>query len=446
MTVELHPLWSDIIQQLRSKTPHQTFHTWIEPLRPTGVSENLLELEVPNAFFADWIDSHYLELIREAAAGAAGHPVDVLLRVNPDAAAPARTPEPEEDDPRQYLDTESHINRQLTFEAFVVGSGNQLAAAAANAVAERPGFRHNPLFIYGGVGLGKTHLMHAIGHAVKSRKPDAKVLYVSSERFTNELISSLQAGNMSDFKQRYRNLDLLLIDDIQFLAGKERTQEEFFHTFNSLHETYKQIVMSSDQPPRDIPALQERLVSRFNWGLVADVQAPDLETRVAILQKRAERERVSLPGEVALFVAHNVTSNIRELEGALTKLLAFARLTAQPISVSLAEEVLRDVLRRTERRVGIPEILRETCQYFGVSEDNVRGPRRNAEYTRPRQVCMFLSREMTRHSLGEIGTHFSDRDHTTVMHSIGKIAGLVESDPAIQEAVTKLRERLVAPR
>jgi len=251
---------------------------------------------------------------------------------------------------------------------------------------------------------------------------------------------------MAEFKQRYRNLDLLLIDDIQFLAGKERTQEEFFHTFNSLHETYKQIVMSSDQPPRDIPSLQERLVSRFNWGLVADVQTPDLETRVAILQNRAERERVSLPSEVALFVAHNVTSNIRELEGSLTKVLAFSRLTGQPISVSLAEEVLRDVVRRTERRVSIPEILRETCQYFGVTEENVRGPRRNAEYTRPRQVCMYLSREMTRHSLGEIGAHFSDRDHTTVMHAVGKITGLVETDPAIQEAVTKLRERLTGPR
>ncbi|MBI5836374.1 MAG: chromosomal replication initiator protein DnaA [Candidatus Eisenbacteria bacterium] len=443
MTSDPLPLWTEIVQLLRSKTPAQTFHTWIEPLKPAALCEDALELEVPNAFFADWIDSHYLDLIRASAESAVGRPVGVTLRVNPEATPPPRAQAPAEDDPRQYLDTESHINRQFSFDSFVVGSGNQLAAAAANAVAERPGFRHNPLFIYGGVGLGKTHLMHAIGHAVKARKPDARVLYVSSERFTNELISSLQAGSMSDFKQRYRSLDVLLVDDIQFLAGKERTQEEFFHTFNSLHETYKQIVMSSDQPPRDIPALQERLVSRFNWGLVADVQPPDLETRVAILQKRAEREQVQLPPDVALFVAHNVTSNIRELEGALTKVLAFARLTGQVLGVALAEEVLRDVLRRTDRRVGIPEILLETCKYFGVAEENVRGPRRNAEYTRPRQVCMFLSREMTRHSLGEIGSHFGDRDHTTVMHAIGKIGGLLDRDPSIQEAVTKIRERLV---
>ncbi|HVP39139.1 MAG TPA: chromosomal replication initiator protein DnaA [Candidatus Saccharimonadales bacterium] len=446
MPVDLHPLWADVVERLQSKTTAQTFHTWIEPLRPVAFSESALELEVPNAFFADWIDSHYLELIRQSAAEAAGRSMDVTLRVNPETPVPAPAPAPDEDDPRRYLDTESHLNRQFTLETFVVGSGNQLAAAAAHAVAERPGFRHNPLFIYGGVGLGKTHLLHAIGQVVKARKPDTKVLYVSSERFTNELISALQSGSMAEFKQRYRSLDLLLIDDIQFLAGKERTQEEFFHTFNSLHETFKQIVLSSDQPPRDIPALQERLVSRFNWGLVADIQPPDLETRVAILRNRADRERVNLPGEVALFVAHNVTSNIRELEGALTKVLAFSRLTNQPLTITLAEEVLRDVMRRSERRVGVPEILRETCSYFAVAEENVCGPRRNAEYTRPRQVCMFLSRELTRHSLGEIGSHFGDRDHTTVMHAIDKISGLLERDPGIQEAVTKIRERLAQRR
>ena len=438
-------VWTEILGKLQARIPGQGFTTWIHPLRAAEVSLDQIVLEVPGPFFVDWLDSHYMEHIRSVSAEVVGRPVDILLRVNPELARRKEVTPQDEDDPRSFLDPESHLNRKFTFDSFVVGSGNQLAAAAAKAVSDRPGIRHNPLFIYGGVGLGKTHLMHAIGHAVKQRKPDAKVLYVSSERFTNELIGSLQTGNMPDFKQRYRSLDLLLVDDIQFLAGKERTQEEFFHTFNSLHEGYKQIVMSSDQPPKDIPALQERLVSRFNWGLVTDVQAPDLETRVAILHNRAQRENVELPGDVALFIAHNVTSNIRELEGSLARVLAFSRLSCQPPTVGSAEEVLQDLLRRDDRRIGIPEILRETCKYFGVTEDGVRGPRRTSEVTRPRQVCMYLTRNLTRHSLGEIGSHFSHRDHTTVMHAIEKISTLMESDPTIRAAVTVIRERLNLP-
>ncbi len=433
-----------ILDRLQPRITDQGYSTWIQPLRPLEISQEKMVLEVPSQFFVDWLDSHYMDHIRTAAAEVLSPNVDIVFQVNPDLA---RKPAPviefeEEDDPRTLLDPESHLNRQFTFESFVVGSANQLAAAAAKAVADRPGIRHNPLFIYGGVGLGKTHLMHAIGQTVKMRRPEAKVLYVSSERFTNELISSIQAGTMHEFKQRYRSLDVLLVDDIQFLAGKERTQEEFFHTFNSLHETYKQIVMSSDQPPKDIPSLQDRLVSRFTWGLVTDVSAPDLETRVAILRGRAEREHVSLPADVALFVAHNVTSNIRELEGSLAKVIAFSRLTNQPLTVGLAEEVLQDLLRRVDRRVGMQDIVRETCRYFSVPEDQVRGPRRTTEVTRPRQISMYLTRSLTRHSLGEIGQHFGKRDHTTVMHAVDKISGLLDSDPSIREAVTKIRERL----
>ena len=442
MTADQHPVWVRIVDLLEANIKGQGFNTWIRPLRLSEITPDALHLEVPNAFFIDWIDSHYIEPVREAAAEVLGRPVEILFHVNPESVTRAEEFARPEEDSHPPLDPDSRLNRQFNFESFVVGTGNQLAVAGARAVADRPGFRHNPLFIYGGVGLGKTHLMHAIGFSIKQRRPDARVLYVSSERFTNELIQSIQTNSMSDFKQRYRSLDVLLIDDIQFLAGKERTQEEFFHTFNTLHETYKQIVMSSDQPPRDIQSLQERLVSRFNWGLVTDISPPDLETRVAILHNRAARERVELSGDVALFIAHNVTNNVRELEGALAKILAFGRLTGHPITISLAEEVLQDLVRRVERRVGIPEILRETCRYFGVTEDQVRGPRRTSQLTRPRQVSMFLSRSHTRHSLGEIGSHFGHRDHTTVMHSIEKISCLMESDPSIREAVSVIRERL----
>ncbi len=435
--------WAQVVDHLQARIQGHGLETWIEPLRPTEIVNDVLHLEVPNGFIKDWIDSHYLSDIRAAAVAVSGRAMDVAFRVNP-AAAPLERALPAEDvdDPACYLDTDSNLNRLLTFINFVVGTNNQLAAAAARAVADRPGTHYNPLFIYGGVGLGKTHLMHALGNALKQRKPGAKVLYVTSERFTNELIDSLRNGNISDFKNRYRNLDVLMIDDIQFLAGKERTQEEFFHTFNHLHASYKQVVIASDQPPNGINGLEERLISRFNWGMVADVSPPDLETRVAILQKRAERERVFLPPDVANFIATNVQNNIRELEGAFSKIVALSGLAHVPISVALAEEALHDNLKRSERRLSMADITRETCTYYGLSEEQVRGPRRHSEYTRARQVAMFLIRKTTRHSLGEIGAHFSNRDHTTVMHSVDKISSLHSSDPTVQEALLKITEKL----
>jgi chromosomal replication initiator protein len=336
-------------------------------------------------------------------------------------------------------DDQSRIDPKYSFDTFVVGKSNQLAHAACKAVAENPAQAYNPLFLYGGVGLGKTHLMLAIGNALRARNPDAAIYYVSSEQFTNEMIFGIQHGKTLDFKKKYRGMDLLLIDDIQFLAGKESTQEEFFHTFNALYDTNRQLVLTSDRPPGDIRMLEERLVSRFQWGLVADIQLPDLETRVAILQKKAEIEGLQLPEDVALHIAENVRSNIRELEGSLIRLIAFSHL----MNLEINKQILQDFLRPdTLRKVDAPAIIRAVADHFGASIEAIKGKRRTNAIVVPRQIGMHLCRTLTPMPLTEIGKAFGKRDHTTVLYACDRVKGMLDSDPDIQRAVKEIQEKL----
>jgi chromosomal replication initiator protein len=333
---------------------------------------------------------------------------------------------------------ESNLSPNNTFETFIVGSGNQFAHAVCQAVAQSPGERYNPLFIYGGVGLGKTHLMHAIGHYVREQRRGARVFFVTAEKFMNEMIYSIQHATTLEFKSRYRTADVLLIDDIQFLAGKESTQEEFFHTFNSLHGAHKQIVLTSDGPPNSITALEERLISRFTWGVIADLQPPDLETRVAIVKKKAELQRRSLPNEIALLLASNIKTNIRDLEGSLSRLLAFAELTGQPLTVEFAQEVLRDQIKPDLARIDALDIQRAVARHFGVSEESLRGKRRTDTIAFPRQIGMYVTRSITDMSLAEIGGKFGGRDHTTVLHACQKIEKLMQTDRDLRTVVEDL--------
>src|SRR5882762_704238 len=349
-TIVAGDLWEQSLQRIRSNLSSQTYEAWFRNLGPLEFDGSTLVLEVPNQFYVDWLDQHYRTLIENSVAAVAAPPREFRARVS----LPVRD--------------ESNLSQNNTFETFIVGSGNQFAHAVCQAVAQSPGERYNPLFIYGGVGLGKIHLMHAIGHHVRAMRPSARVMFVTAEKFMNEMIYSIQHATTLEFKSRYRTADVLLIDDIQFLAGKESTQEEFFHTFNTLHGAHKQIVLTSDSPPNSITALEERLISRFTWGVIADLQAPDLETRVAIVKKKAELQARSIPNEIALLLASNIKTNIRELEGSLSRLIAFSDLTGQPLSVEFAQEVLRDQIKPDLARVDVLDIQRAVAKHFGVSE------------------------------------------------------------------------------
>ncbi|UCF79883.1 MAG: chromosomal replication initiator protein DnaA [Candidatus Eiseniibacteriota bacterium] len=437
---------------LRKKINEQSFQTWLNPLRPKPCEDGRLLLEVPNAFFADWIEQHYLRLIEDAAADVAGSPLLVSFCI---------APEQENQPPRKAERTgafvhrrlsasldESQLNPRFTFSSFIVGKGNELTHAACMAAAERPAAVYNPLFIYGGVGLGKTHIMQAIGHFIKHEKPTSKVFYVSSEKFMNEMIYSIQRTRTWEFKKKYRGADVLLIDDVQFLAGKESTQEEFFHTFNSLYDAQKQVVVTSDRPPKEIPMLEERLISRFNGGLVTDIQTPDLETRIAILQKKGEDERVRLPDDVALLIATHVKSNIRDLEGCLVRLLAFASLVSVPpseITCDFARDVLKDLIKTPERSLRIEDVQKVTADFFRVPVEAIRGKRRTSSIVLPRQIAMYVCRRMTDFSLSEIGARFGHRDHTTVLYACDKIEKLAETDKNVRDSVQRISSLISSP-
>ena len=339
-------------------------------------------------------------------------------------------------------DSAAQLNPRYTFEAFVIGSGNQFAHAAAQAVAERPSKAYNPLFLYGGVGMGKTHLMQAIGHEVKRRQPQAAICYISSEKFTNELINSLRYDRMVSFRDKFRNVDVLLIDDIQFLANKERMQEEFFHTFNALHESMKQIVIASDRPPKELAEVEDRLRSRFEWGLIADIQPPDLETKVAILQKKAESDRVSLSTDLALYIASNVRTNVRELEGALIRLLAYCSLTGAEISLATAQQVLKNFIDSQARKITIDAIQKAVAEQFGLRVNEIKAKSNSRAIVFPRQIAMYMAKQMTEASLPEIGRQFGGKHHTTVMHSIGKIEEQRQADKDLNRMLNKLTENL----
>lgn len=445
--------WEKVLEELRTAVSEQKYSTWFRPIRPVEVTAQRAVLEAPNPFFVDWFEEHNLPPLREALTRALGSCPEIRFVVAEGyEARPMRPPLPEEggvvvEAPRPVGNvTSCNLKPQFTFENFVVGRGNEFTYAAARAVAQDPARTYNPLFIHGGVGLGKTHIMQAIGFELKLRTPAARVQYVSSEKFMNEMIESIQRGTTLDFRERYRSLDLLLVDDIQFLSGKESTQEEFFHTFNSLYDANKQVVVTSDRAPKDIPDLEERLISRFNWGLVTDIQPPDLETRVAILRRKAERSGVPIPDSVLFFIAENIRSNIRELEGSLVRLSALASLTASSITVDLARDVLGDYIRGQQARVpDVHEIQRVVAMHFELPPESLRGKRRTSTVALARQVAMYMTKQLTSLTLVEIGRRFGNRDHSTVLYACTRIAERIQGDAVFASLVERIRRDLLGP-
>jgi chromosomal replication initiator protein len=431
-------LWQQCILRLKGELTAAEFNTWILPLQARCEGE-VLRLFAPNKFVQDWARQHYeerlLEFARHASSGAVNRirfDVGGIDRTESTAAPP---PVETVDEAERFVErrTESRLNPEFSFDTFVEGKSNQLARAASMQISQSPGVAYNPLFIYGGVGLGKTHLMHAVGNMLLERNPTAKVAYLHSERFVAEMIRALQNNRIDEFKKTYRSLNALLIDDVQFFAGKERSQEEFFHTFNALFESRQQIVLSSDRFPKEVVGLEERLRSRFGWGLTVSIEPPDLETSVAILQSKASLLGVSLPEDVSFFVGRRIRSNIRELEGALRRLVANAQFMGRAITVEFAKEALRDMLAAQDKRVTIESIQKAVAEYYKIRTSDLLSAKRNRSIARPRQIAMTLAKELTKHSLPEIGTAFGGRDHTTVLHATRKIKELKESDSAVEE-------------
>jgi chromosomal replication initiator protein len=398
---------------------------------------DVLRLAAPNMFIRNWLSQNHASLLEAAAARVLGGQPRFVFEVDPSLAdAPAAG------DPAPPVPLANGLNPRYTFDSFVVGNSNQFAQAACQAVAQLPSRAYNPLFIYGGVGLGKTHLLHAVGHQIARQQPAMHLLYLSTERFTNELINAIRYDRTAEFRAKYRTIDLLLIDDIPFISGKERTQEEFFHTFNDLYESRKQIIISSDCAPKEIPDIEERLRSRFEWGLIADIQPPDFETRVAILKKKAERERVHLPDDVAYLVASRIKANIREIEGSLTRMIAFSALTSRDLTVDFAQEVLTDLWGEDERVITIDHIQKKAAEFFGVKVSDLRARSRTRTVAFPRQVAMYLARQLTHASLAEVGRAFGGKDHTTVLHAVDKVQALAQDDPKFKKTLDTVTQSI----
>ena len=431
--------WAKAADYLKQKLGPSAFETWILPLSPKQEGADTLILEAPDNFFKDWIDKHYRASIEEAINLSGQQKISLSLKVNPLSKEPSQAPADKSPVARQHTGFNgAQLNPKYSFENFVVGSSNRHAHAYSLAVAESPAKSYNPLFIYGGVGLGKKHLMQAVCQHIKNKNSGAKIYYTPSEKFTNELIEAIQHHSTAAFRLKYRNVDVLVIDDIHFIAGKESTQEEFFHTFNTLHDAHKQIIISSDRPPKEIANLQERLVSRFSWGLTTDIQPPDLETRVAILKKKIERESVPVPDEALFFVAQLIKTNIRELEGALIRVIAYSLLEEKTITLDLAKEVLKDLLREPKKLLTVDFIQRCVVEEFGITLSELKTKRRNKNIVLPRQIAMYLSRELTELSLPEIGDYFGGKDHTTVLHSYNKIKGELVKNELLKNRVEKV--------
>jgi chromosomal replication initiator protein len=444
---ELHDdaaaIWTACLESLDGAG--STHKAWLAQTRPVTIAGDTFVLAVPDEFVKEWVEQRYVPTVADAAARVAGRRLDVRVTVRPledvGEEEPARPVVPVM--PLPPITDRPQLTPKYTFERFVIGSSNRFAHAAAVAVAEAPAKSYNPLFIYGGAGLGKTHLLHAIGHYAGNLYPQARIRYVSSEQFTNEFINAIRDDRAGAFQRRYRDRDILLIDDIQFLEGKERTQEEFFHTFNALHNADKQIVISSDRPPKQIATLEDRLRSRFEWGLITDIQPPDLETRIAILRKKSSADGLNVPDDVLSFIASKVQSNIRELEGALIRVTAFASLNGSPIELALAEIVLKDLFPdEGSREVSVPLIMAETATYFGLTIEDLTGSNRSRLLVTARQMAMYLTRELTDLSLPKIGQAFGGRDHTTVMHATQKIRGLMRERRSIYNQVQELTNRV----
>ena len=436
-------IWKQAVTLIDKRIDRHSFETWILPISPAAMDDATFTLGVPSKFFATWIEEHHQDIIREAIMEVTGQSLDLIFNIlstdsRPLEAVSEAPPQPT----RRRTADGTFLNPKYTFRSFVVGSSNKFAHAAALAVAEKPALAYNPLFIYGGVGLGKTHIMQAIGNHVLDTKFEIRVCYVSAEKFMNEMIYSIQHGSTISFRNKYRGMDVLLIDDVQFLAGKESTQEEFFHTFNSLYDAHKQIVLTSDRPPKDIPTLEERLVSRFEWGLVTDIQQPDFETRVAILRKKIEEESIVIPAEVLHTIANGIKSNIRELEGSLVKLIAYSSLTGRSITPEMAADVLKDILEAQPRAISVDDIKRAVAAHFKVSPEALVSRKRTSAIAFPRQIAMYLARMLTSMSLTDIGTSFGKRDHTTVIHACDKVGEKVKGDPEFNGMIERLAQEI----
>lgn len=464
---QLQAVWAQILDKMKEQLAPTAFN-WLNPVEPLSLSNDTLELGTQTEMAKEWIAGHYQTFIEDAAQAVLGAPITVLLTVQENTAAaaedePVRRPAKKENPNQGTLFPEgkaaeepaapethfvapgdnSSLNPKYTFDTFVTGKSNNFAHAAAMAVADKPGKTYNPFFMYGGVGLGKTHLMHAIGNRVLKNHPEMRVLYVSSEQFTNEIIQAIQQGTSDKFRQKYRNIDVLLIDDIQFISGKTSTQEEFFHTFNTLYDAQKQVILSSDRPPREVERLEERLRSRFEWGLTTDIQAPDLETRIAILKNKAQSDHFSVPDDVMVYIASRIDSNIRELEGALTRVVAFASLTKRPVNTDLVAEALKDIFPNGKAKEVTMDVIQEiVASYFKIKIEDLQSKKRTRTIAYPRQIAMYLCREMTETSLPQIGQFFGGRDHTTVIHAYDKISQDKETDNRLGGILNELIDRI----
>jgi len=446
-------LWDRALTDLRARLSPENFQTWLAPVRCMGIEGGAVTLRVPNRFSQDWLNAHYMEPILSSLRKETGAPalkvrweIDESMQEQAVAArreSPGQAPQPPPPPVTAVPLRSSDLNPKYSFGSFVVGASNQLAHAASIAVGSDPGSRYNPLFIYGGVGLGKTHLVNAIGHRIVEDRPAARILYLSAERFTNEFIWSLQNHRIDEFRDRYRNkCEVLLMDDIQFLAGREQTQEEFFHTFNALHHSDRQIVVTSDANPQQIAEMEERLISRFQSGMVADIQPPELDTRIAILQKKAEQEEIALSADVALFLAQVVKTNVRELEGTLLRLAVKADLLKRPIDLDFARETMRSALPPPEHAMTVEDIQKAVCEYFNIRLVDLKSHRRHRSVSFPRMVAMYLCRQRLGTSYPELGDRFGGKDHTTVISAFRKITGLVEEDVRVRSAVTAIEQKL----
>ncbi len=435
-------LWDQVLARIETKVNRHSFYTWFKPTTFVDERDGKVRVRVPNPLFRDWLTKHYSAVIDEAFSEL-GRPGLGVAFITDESAAPPPVETLHGDDEREeepLLDGGGSLSARYSFDTFIVGTSNQFAHAACRAVAEAPSRSYNPLFIYGGVGLGKTHLMHAIGHYVVNHLKNLKLTYISSERFMNEMINAVRYDRVLDFRERYRSVDVLLVDDIQFLAGKEGTQTEFFHTFNALYDSQKQIVISSDCPPHEIPQLEERLRSRFEWGLIADIQPPDLETKTAILKKKAETEGVPLPDNVAIYIAGKIKSNIRELEGSLIRLVAYASLTGREISLPLAQDVLRNVLQNDERAITIEIVQKAVADHYSLKLNELKSKNNSKSVAMPRQIAMYLCKTLTNASLPEIGKSFGGKHHSTVIHSIRKIEDLRQKNGDFNTLINNLME------
>lgn len=444
-------LWQETLLQLQKNLSPQNFSTWINPIKFLEIDKDEVHLEVPNRFILDWILENYNLLIQETLSQICTIAYKIRYSIknnNSDVKSETKSDDIPifKFDKKEISDNSKNVmnlNEKYTFEGFVSGSSNQFAFAAAMAVANNPATTYNPLFIYGGVGLGKTHIVNAIGNTIIKKNPKTKVCYYSSEKFMNELINSIRYAKMDEFRKKFRSIDVLLIDDVQFIAGKERTQEEFFHTFNALYESHKQIVVTSDKFPKDIPGLEERLRSRFEWGLIADIQPPDVETKLAILKMKADQSGIFLPEDVALFLANSVSSNVRELEGYLIRIGAYASLTSTPITLNMAKEVLKDILIEKNKEVTVEEIQKCVAAYYNLKISDLKSPKRLKALVIPRQIAMYISRQLTSLSYPEIGERFGGKDHSTIIHAIKKIEKQAEENYQVKIVIENIKNSLI---